>query len=100
MHRGGYIYILTNKAKTTLYIGVTSELPARIMKHRTHYYGGNTFSAKYKLHFLVYYEGFTSIIEAIARETQLKKWSRLKKMNLINQLNPAWKDLSDEVKDF
>jgi putative endonuclease len=100
MYRGGYIYILTNKNKTTLYIGVTSELPSRLVKHRMHYYGMNAFSAKYKLDLLIYYEGFDTITEAILREKQLKKWSRNKKIELINRLNPEWKDLGEEVKDF
>jgi putative endonuclease len=100
MRKGGYIYILTNKHKTTLYIGVTSELPSRILKHKIHYYGPGSFSAKYNLGFLVYYEGFDTILEAIKREKQLKKWSRNKKVALIECLNPYWNDLSEEVKDF
>lgn len=100
MFRGGYIYILTNKNKTTLYIGVTSELPSRLAKHKMHDHGEKAFSAKYNLDLLVYYEGFDNIVEAIAREKQLKKWSRTKKNELINRLNPDWKDLTKDVQDF
>jgi len=82
MYRGGYVYILTNRNKTTLYIGVTSELPSRILKHKIRSYGAGAFSARYNLEYLIYYEGFDTIVEAINREKQLKKWSRKKKVEL------------------
>ena len=91
MERGGCIYILTNDIKSTLYIGVTSDLRSRIYEHRNHYYP-NSFSAKYRLHFCIYYEQFSSIEEAINREKELKKWRREKKEALINRINPEWKD--------
>ncbi len=89
MERGGYIYIMTNKNKTTLYIGVTSDLLFRIVKHREHLYP-KSFTAKYNLHHCIYYEGFFSIEEAIDREEELKKWRREKKILLINKVNPNW----------
>lgn len=97
MYKGGYVYIITNENKTTLYIGVTSGLELRLWKHKTHFYGEQAFSARYNLGLLIYYELFDSIVDAIAREKQLKKWSRSKKEVLINRVNPGWKDLSDEI---
>lgn len=97
MLKSGYVYIITNKNKTTLYIGVTSGLGIRLWKHKTHFYGDKAFSARYNLSLLVYYEKFDSIVEAIAREKQLKRWSRVKKEVLINRLNPEWNDLSEEI---
>jgi len=96
MERGGFIYMMTNKHKSVLYIGVTSHLSSRIFEHRNHLYS-NSFTARYNTEYLVYYEGFKQIEEAIAREKQLKKWSRKKKDALINMQNPNWKDLYDEV---
>ncbi|UFK97108.1 GIY-YIG nuclease family protein [Kaistella faecalis] len=92
----GYIYILTNKNNTTLYVGVTSHLPERIMQHRTKKYP-KSFTARYGLQKLVYWESFASITEAIAREKQLKGGSRQKKTDLINGLNPEWNDLYDSL---
>lgn len=99
MERGGYVYILTNKNNTVLYTGVTSNLYNRIQEH-THKKYPNSFSAKYNVTKLVYYEGYSSIEEAIAREKQLKAGSRIKKCNLINAFNPTWNDLVDDVKEF
>ena len=82
MKKGGYVYIITNSHNTTLYIGVTSSLRKRVYEHREKYFP-DSFSAKYNLVKLVYYEGFTSIEEAIAREKQLKAGSRKKKEELI-----------------
>jgi putative endonuclease len=96
VERGGYIYILTNKNNTVLYTGVTSNLPNRMYEHQTGLYK-NSFTSKYNVKRLVYYEGFTSIEEAIAREKQLKAGSRQKKLDLINHFNPDWKDLSEVI---
>ena len=96
MQRGGSVYLLTNRHDTTLYTGVTSELQVRIWKHRTKE-DPQSFTARYNLYKLVYYENFHSIEEAIEREKQIKKWSRKRKEVLINQLNPEWKDLSTEI---
>ena len=96
MERGGFIYIMTNKHKNVLYIGITSNLQSRVYEHRQQVYP-NSFTAQYNVEYLIYYEGFRHIEEAIAREKQLKKWSRKKKDMLINKLNPAWQDLYSEV---
>lgn len=92
----GFVYILTNKNKTTLYIGVTSNIIQRINQHRTKFYR-NSFSSRYNLNNLVYYEAFQFIGDAIGREKQLKAGSRQKKIDLINSINPEWKDLYDEI---
>ncbi|WP_120273243.1 GIY-YIG nuclease family protein [Mangrovibacterium diazotrophicum] len=96
MTRGGYIYILTNKNHTVLYTGVTSNLTKRLYEHRTSFYK-NAFTSRYNVYKLVYFEGFTSIEEAIAREKQIKGGSRQKKLELINGFNPDWNDLSGMV---
>ena len=90
---------MTNKNKTTLYVGVTSDLISRLAEHKMMKHP-NSFTARYKLEFLVYYELFHSIEEAIAREKQLKGGSRMKKEELINNFNPGWKDLSDELNSW
>ena len=96
MEKGGAIYIMTNKNKTTLYIGVTSDLKRRIYEHKHHLFK-NSFTDKYNLELLVYYEGFHDIEEAIFREKQIKGGSRKKKEDLINSINPKWNDLYDEI---
>lgn len=99
MQRGGCIYIMTNKVKSTLYIGVTSNLLNRIWEHKEHLFK-NSFTDKYNLEYCVYYENFGTIEEAIAREKELKKWRREKKDNLINSMNPDWKDLWEVIKNW
>ncbi|WP_333599864.1 GIY-YIG nuclease family protein [Flavobacterium sp.] len=95
----GFVYIITNKNNTTLYIGVTSNLPERILEHKEKRYNGS-FSARYNLNKLVYYEQFQMIGDAIGREKQLKGGNRAKKEQLINSMNPNWLDLYNEVKDI
>ena len=90
---------MTNKHNTTLYTGVTSQLELRTIKHKNNYYP-DSFSARYNLHKLVYYEGFHHIEEAIAREKQIKSGERKKKIMLINSMNPGWKDLYDQVLEW
>jgi putative endonuclease len=82
-----YIYILTNKAKTVLYIGVTNNLRLRLSQHKDKL-NSNSFTAKYNVHHLLYYEKYTWIQEAIAREKEIKGWRREKKINLIKIINP------------
>ena len=94
MMKFGFVYILTNKNKTTLYIGVTSELQRRISEHNEGI--GSKFTKKYALKHLVYYEKFDNITEAIQREKQLKRWSRIKKEELIIKLNPDWEFLENK----
>jgi len=90
-----YVYILTNKNNSTLYIGVTNDLIRRICEHKNEFVDG--FSRRYKLHKLIYYEQTDSMIQAIEREKQLKRWHRNWKINLINEKNPEWKDLYYEI---
>ena len=99
MERGGCIYIMTNYQKTTLYIGVTSNLRSRIYEHQNKTYP-NSFTAKYNLIYCVYYESFLSTEEAIDREKQLKKWSRAKKDALINGFNENWDDLTKIINEW
>ena len=89
---------MTNKLKTTLYIGVTSNLQNRIQQHKTHYFK-NGFTDKYNLEFCIYYEYFDTITAAIEREKEIKKWRREKKEKMINAVNPNWIDLwENEIK--
>ncbi|HNS54963.1 MAG TPA: GIY-YIG nuclease family protein [Syntrophales bacterium] len=90
-----YVYILASRRNGTLYIGVTNDLARRIHDHKNHVIHG--FTAKYKVHDLVYYEAYTDVREALAREKRLKKWKRQWKINLIEKENPDWKDLYDLV---
>lgn len=99
MKRGGSVYIITNQHHTTLYVGVTSDLLKRITQHREKFYP-NSFSAKYNLNKLVYFENLPTITEAIAREKQLKAGSRKKKIDLINTMNPKWDDLFEVIKEW
>jgi len=94
--RGGAVYIMTNKVHSSLYIGVTSDLKKRVYEHKNNAFPGS-FTAKYKLHKLVYFEGFHRIEEAIAREKLLKGGSRNAKNELINSMNPKWSDLFDDL---
>ena len=89
----GYVYILTNKNKTVLYIGVTSDLRQRIWQHKNHFFK-NSFAGRYNLERLIYIEECFDIESAIAREKVLKGWTRERKESLINSINPDWKDLS------
>jgi putative endonuclease len=96
MRKGGYIYIMSNKHHTTLYIGVTSDLERRVTEHKEA--KQKSFTQMYNLNELLYFEAFDSITDAIDRETQLKKWSRPKKDALIARLNPHLEDLSLKLK--
>jgi putative endonuclease len=86
-----YIYILTNKNNKVLYVGVKNNLTRRIWEHKSKLVEG--FTKKYNVDKLVYFESFDSPSDAIKREKQLKAGSRKKKVELINKLNPEWKDL-------
>lgn len=90
-----YVYIITNKVNSVLYIGVTSNLVKRIYEHKTKLSEG--FSKKYNLNKLVYYEVFENIECAISREKQLKRWHREWKFNLIKDFNPQLEDLYDKI---
>ena len=88
-----YVYFMTNKNHTVIYIGMTSDLVKRVYQHKTKFYKG--FTAKYNCDHLVYYEDYSDIHLAIAREKQLKAGSRKRKEQLIDSINPDWKDLSE-----
>ena len=96
MIRGGAVYIMTNFNNTTLYVGVSENLKKRVYQHKNNF-DPDSFTSKYKLYKLVYYEGFHDIGEAIAREKQLKAGSRKKKEELINSMNPERRDLYEDV---
>lgn len=89
-----YIYIMTNKGKSVLYIGVTNNLSRRVQEHKNELNEG--FTKKYKCHYLIYYEYFTHIGMAIHREKEIKKWRREKKEKLISSLNPDWEFLNSD----
>ena len=95
MDKTGYVYILTNKNKTTLYIGVTSDLCRRIYEHKNHLIK-DSFTDKYNLEHCIYFEEFSYIGLAIQREKEIKKWNRQKKEDLINKKNPRWEVLVTE----
>lgn len=99
MVKGGSVYTMTNRHHTVLYVGVTSDLPARVSEHRDRIYT-KSFTSRYNLFKLVYYENYHLIDEAIAREKQIKKGSRRKKELLISNMNPRWKDLFEDIKDW
>jgi putative endonuclease len=96
MKRGGAVYIMTNEYHTTLYTGVTSDLRKRVYEHKNNFYP-DSYTAKYKTYKLVYYEGFHRIEEAIGREKQIKAGTRKKKIEMIQDFNPDWRDLYDDV---
>jgi len=89
-----FVYIMTNAHNTVLYTGVTNDLQRRVLEHRAG--KGGAFTKKYNIIKLVYYESGADINMAIFREKQIKAGSRRKKMDLINNLNPEWKDLYEE----
>jgi putative endonuclease len=81
-----YVYILANRSNSVLYIGVTNSLTRRMREHKTHYNKG--FTHRYNVTKLIYFEEFRSIVKAIAREKELKKWHRAWKFELIKTVNP------------
>ena len=91
----GWVYIMTNAPFGTLYIGVTSNLPARVLQHRSG--EGSAFCKKYGLNRLVYAEQHDRIDDAIAREKAMKAWRRAWKTQLIEQNNPRWDDLFEQL---
>ena len=95
MRENFYVYVMACISRSTIYIGVTNSLLARVQQHRRQ--EGAGFTARYHTLHLVYYEVFHDVRDAIARETQIKKWRRDKKNWLIERMNPAWQDLSAEI---
>jgi putative endonuclease len=90
-----YVYIMSNAHNIVLYTGVTNDLARRVYQHKNGL--GSSFVKKYNVHKLVYYEQGNDANAAIAREKQIKGGSRQKKLDLINRMNPEWKDLYDEI---
>jgi len=88
------VYILASKRNGTLYVGVTSDLSIRVWQHKNDQVEG--FTKKYGVHTLVYYEWHDDMRSAIIREKQIKKWNRSWKLELIESVNPEWRDLSEE----
>ncbi len=89
-----YVYILASSFQR-LYIGITTEIEVRVSQHKNGTFP-DSFTTRYKINKLVYFERFAMVPEAIAREKQLKNWSRIKKLRLIVAQNPTWQDLSAE----
>ncbi len=92
MEKEYWVYITANKTRTSLYIGVTNNLERRMDEHREGTFEGHT--KKYNVKYLVYYESFPDIEDAITREKQLKAWKRAWKNRLVETINPKWRDLS------
>jgi len=92
---GGWIHIMTNRARGVLHIGVTSDLASRVMQHRKGM--GSKFCARYQLDRLVLAEPHGTIAEAIAREKAMKAWKRAWKIEIIEQQNPGWVDLFETI---
>jgi len=93
MSKTYYVYMLTNKTRSTLYTGMTGNLQQRVDQHKNKDIEG--FSKRYNLRYLVYYEEHDSPIDAIQREKQIKEWKRAWKDELVESINPAWRDLSE-----
>ena len=91
-----YVYILTNKYCTVLYTGVTNDLIRRVYEHKNHL-DKNSFTAKYKVDRLVYFEETSDVKSAIEREKQIKSWNRERKTSLIMEMNPKWLDLYPKI---
>ena len=93
--RGGWVYVMADRYRGTLYVGVTSDIAARVYAHREG--RGSEFCARYGLTRLVYAELAPAIEEAIAREKAIKKWNRAWKIEMIEQANPEWDDLFETI---
>ena len=91
-----YVYILSNRTNVTIYTGVTNDLVRRVYEHR-HEQDPNSFTARYGVHKLVYFEETSDVRAAIEREKQIKSWSRAKKNKLIEKKNPQWADLYETI---
>lgn len=89
------VYILASKRNGTLYIGVTNNLSRRMFEHKNHLIKG--FTSKYDVGMLVYYEQYQVVLDALNREKQLKRWNRSWKIDLIESINPTWKNLGSDL---
>ena len=91
----GFVYIMASRKGGTLYTGVTADLPRRVWEHRDEVTGG--FTAKYGVKRLVWYREFEDITDAIVEEKRIKKWRRTWKIELIEAMNPEWRDLYEDI---
>ncbi len=89
------VYILASKRNGTLYIGVTGDVARRVWEHKSDAIDG--FTKRYAVHILVYYEMHATMLDAILREKQMKRWNRAWKIHLIQHLNPQWRDLYEDI---
>lgn len=96
MHQIGYFYILSNNHNTVLYCGATNDLYRRVLEHKNSIYK-NSFTRKYNIDKLVYFETYTFLADAFTREKQIKAGSRKKKIGLIETINPEWKDMFERL---
>ena len=91
-----YVYILANKTNVAVYTGITNDLIRRVFEHK-HHMVPDSFTAKYSIDKLVYYEQTSDVLSAIEREKQIKSWKRKKKNELVETMNPQWLDLFDQI---
>ena len=91
-----YVYILTNITGTTMYVGVTKDLVRRMYEHKNNL-DASSFTARYDIHKLVYYEYTSDVRAAIEREKQIKGWNRARKNKLVESKNPSWAELYDSI---
>ena len=92
MEKISYVHMMGSASRRALYTGVTADLNKRVFEHKNNLIDG--FTSKYKCHRLVYFETFNNVVDAIAREKEIKGWRREKKTKLVESLNPEWKDLA------
>ena len=95
MSKTYYVYLLSNKKSTVIYTGMTNDLVRRVYQHKQGQ--SESFTQRYRVNRLVYFESFADVRDALEREKQLKAGSRQKKLDLINSTNPEWRDLYDEL---
>ena len=91
-----YVYILSNHLNTAIYTGVTRDLVRRVYEHK-HHMDPNSYTAKYSIHNLVYFESTCDVNAAIEREKQIKSWNRKRKNKLVESKNPSWAELYDSI---
>ena len=92
-----FVYITTNSTKSTVYVGMTNDIPSRVLEHGLNAGDPGTFAGKYHCFNLVCYEEYKYVDEAITREKEIKKWRREKKNQLIESVNPKWRFLNEEL---
>ena len=91
-----YVYILSDHLNRTIYVGITRDLVRRVYEHKNHL-DPNSFTAKYNIHKLVYFESTPDVRAALEREKQIKSWKRKRKNDLVHSMNPSWAELYDSI---